>query len=141
MLQPRIVVQYAVVTGDHPTLLAVFPESPFLRGADLDELRTEVETVARTLYGDNQFVIEYEQVEPERLPLAPVSYNQPKNMLVTGGPKDGERYWHAIPHRLCLVLDGKLHLWHYTPETETISGGELAVYDYAGAVTYTGLPR
>jgi hypothetical protein len=35
MASGKIVVQYAEVTGEDPRLLAVFPESPFMRATDM----------------------------------------------------------------------------------------------------------
>ena len=64
------------------------------------------------------------------LPLAAPARVAAKNALLRGGPRDGLRVWHAVPHALLMSFDGMVYIWRYTQETEPTADGELAVYAY-----------
>jgi hypothetical protein len=130
MANGKIVVQYAEITGQEPRLLAVFPESPFMRATDIDQLQDQVLAVLNATYGTSDFSVEYHEVDINQLPLAAPAYDAPRNAVLRGGPRDGLRVWHGVPHALLMSHDGAVHIWRYTQEIESTADGDLAVYAY-----------
>jgi hypothetical protein len=125
MASGKIAVQYAEVTGEDPRLLAVFPESPFMRATDIEELHDQVPAALNAIYGTSDFSVEYREVDLNRLPLAAPARAALKNAVLRGGPRDGLRVWHAVPHALLMSFDGTVHIWRYTQETESTADGDL----------------